>query len=176
MNACLRGSSGLEVSHRHTQMAASDSSKGRFNLSFLDAPRDRCLTSNLMPLQSLKFSAIKSHDLKADQFKNANIHLYTVTQSALLNGQRHAQTNLHLAFSDTIPGKTPIGMRAEGIWSRGAEMSDRTKSETMSKWQKKKRRALCEQRHRGKAAGAQTSCLGAARGQGHICACTEFSP
>lgn len=51
---------------------------------------------------------------------------------------------------------TPTGMRAEGIWSRGAEMSDGTKSETMSKWQKKKRRALCEQRHWGETAGAQT--------------------
>lgn len=143
------------MSHRHTQMAASHSSKGRLSLFFLDAPRDRCLTSNLMPLRSLKFSAIKSHDLKGDHFKNADIHLYTVTRSALLNGQRHAQTKLGLAFSDTTPGMTPTGMRAEGIWSRGAETSDGTTSETMSKRQKKTR-ALCEQRHRGETAGAQT--------------------
>ncbi|ELK12704.1 hypothetical protein PAL_GLEAN10003967 [Pteropus alecto] len=108
-----------------------------------------------MPLRSLKFNAIKSHDLKGDHFKNADIHLYTVTRSALLNGQRHAQTKLGLAFSDTTPGVTPTGMRAEGMWSRGAETSDGTTSETMSKWQKKTR-ALCEQRHRGETAGAQT--------------------
>lgn len=90
----------------------SNPSKGRLSLLFLDAPRDRCLTSNLVPPQSLKFNAIKSHDLKGNHSKSANIQLYTVTQSAFPNRDTHKHNSV-FAFSDMTSG-----MRAEGIWSR----------------------------------------------------------
>lgn len=74
----------------------SNPSKGRLSLFFLAIPRDRCLTSNLVPPQSLKFNAIKSHDLKGNHSKSADIQLYTVTQSAFPNRETHTNTTRSL--------------------------------------------------------------------------------
>lgn len=56
------------------------------------------------------------------------------TRSALPNIQRHVQTKLGLAFSDMISVVILIGVRAEGIWNREAEIRHRPKSEMASKW------------------------------------------
>lgn len=65
---------------------------------------------------------IKSHHLKDNPPK-----LVTTPKSVDTHRQKHnqhppteTQTELGLAFSDMTSGTIPIGMRAEGIWSRGA--------------------------------------------------------
>lgn len=105
------------VTNTHPE-GASNPSKGRLSLFFLDAPRDRCLPSNLMPPQNLKFNTIESHDLKGNHSKSADIQLYTVNIISIPQQRDTHKHNWIFAFSDMISSMIPTGMRAEGIWSR----------------------------------------------------------